>query len=412
MLISIKKVKKILLKAFLILQLTISLIFLMQYITMSAKQKELESITKNILKTENIFSLKITPGPAREKTIDTNSINNLYNDLYNDNTLMTSTFDISDVVISEESKKIECNYDNYLKQNFNPKDFNYSNSYNSVLYVDENYSKVFGFKVSEGVQLEFGNINFENDIIPVLAGQSYKQAYKINDLIKTDNKILKIVGFLEKGQCFISDSQSLFFRNIFLDNYLVIPRRFEDEKNLNMKIQYFGECIIKYSETSQKDEIQARAEGYLEGNNIEGRVMAYSETKWEYLDALGIPKPYEMLVYVTITICSILGISIMLILNILYKKNEIGIKLAVGYSKLRIFYSLLIESGIIIIISYLITLLYYKTFDIKIKYLIEVGFQNSTILLYICLALLIITNIVPARFLMKATPKDLIGGLR
>ncbi|WP_291649829.1 ABC transporter permease [Clostridium sp.] len=395
-----KVANKVLLKLFLLFQLTISLIFLMQYISMTFKQHELESKTNNILGTKNIINIQIMPEPLRKKTIDEESISNFYNALYTDNDIKISSFNTGEINISNDSEKISSDSINSYN----------SDLYNPVLFVDENYSSIYNFKISEGTILDFNDI--DKNIIPVLVGSYYKENYKLNDLIKSDDKNYKIVGFLEPEQYIIGDYQTLFLNHLFLDNYIIIPKVFEDYDELVFRTQYISNCFIKYSNSSDTERIKLKIEEYASKYNIECTVSSYYDKKEIYLSSLGIPRPYEMSIYITIIICSILGISIMLILNIVYRKKEIGIKLSIGYSKLKIFYSILRESGIIIIISYIITLIYYKLFTIEEIFQVDVNLKNSITLFIICIVLLAGTNMIPARILMKSEPKDLIGGLR
>lgn len=395
-----KVANKVLLKLFLLFQLTISLIFLMQYISMTFKQHELESKTNNILGTENIINIQIIPEPLRKKTIDEESINNFYNALYGDKDIKISSFNVGEIHISNDSEKVSSDSIN---------EYN-SGLYEHALFVDANYSSIYNFKISEGMNLDIKDI--DKNVIPVLAGNSYKEYYKLNDLIKSDDKSYKIVGFLEPEQYIIGDYQTLFLNHLYLDEYIIVPKDFKDYDMLEFKTQYIDNCLVKYSNSSDTERIKLKIEEYASKYNIECTVSSYYDKKEIYLSSLGIPRPYEMSLYITTIICSILGISIMLILNIVHRKNEIGIKLSIGYSKLKIFYSILRESGMIIIISYIITLIYYKLFTIEEIFQVDVNLKNSITLLIICIILLAGTNMIPARILMKSEPKDLIGGLR
>lgn len=94
--------------------------------------------------------------------------------------------------------------------------FEGSYGYN-VLYADVEYLDLFGIECSEG-QLYSNEYVYEQDIIPVLAGHSYKEIFNLGDII--DGKY-EIVGFIKENAFIINLNWT--DEICYLDSYFVRP---------------------------------------------------------------------------------------------------------------------------------------------------------------------------------------------
>lgn len=409
-----KKVKYIILNLFLLLQLSIVLIFVMEYITMSLKIIDFQNKSKELFKTENVFTISILPNQFRKLKITNEDLDKFYNFIQNDEDLSMGLYDVGSVQLLDDSKNIKFNFESYLSKNFENSYFNNPDGKNPIISIDKSFTNIYDLKIAEGNKFDFNNLNLDTDYIPVLVGQAYKQKYNLNDLIRTDykDKVFKIIGFLDYGQYFITDSSNPFLDYLFLDNAIVIPEDFNNITNTNFKLQYIKNSILKYNDGTKKEELKHRVEQYLNECNIEGEVKEYTELKNQFLYAVGVPKVYEMFLYGAVLSCSIVGIATMIIMQITYRKKEIGIKFAVGYTKAHVICSLIRDAAIIITVAYVIALSYYKIYNVNNLFMINVNLQNSIVLFIICFILFVITTIIPISVLIKTKPKDLIGGMQ
>lgn len=213
----------------------LAVFFILIYIIMSFSISTKEVINQNYSneKDKNLYSLIDTfTNPEkftdfRESKSSLKELADFYNYLNTNNELLfVSSFE-QPIPISNFKGDIsfQKNYGTQLETYGSYKDTESGMNLFDVksIQMNQNTFDFYNLKVASGKDIEWENVTYNSDKIPVVLGSKYENIYQIGDFIKGDfyskKMEFEVIGFLEKNA-------SLFYKNEinhFIDNYLIIP---------------------------------------------------------------------------------------------------------------------------------------------------------------------------------------------
>ncbi|WP_317914116.1 hypothetical protein [Carnobacterium maltaromaticum] len=215
--------------------LMLSVFFSLIYIIISFSFSTKDAINQNYSneKDKNLYSLIDTftdPEKFTEFRESKNSLNelaNFYNYLNTNNkVLLVSSFE-QPIPISDFKGDItfQTNYGTQLETYGSYKDTESDMDLFDVksIQMNKNTFNFYNLRIDSGKGIEWENVNYNSDKIPVILGNKYENIYQLGDVIQGDfyskKMDFEVIGFLEKNS-------SLFYKNEinhFIDNYLIIP---------------------------------------------------------------------------------------------------------------------------------------------------------------------------------------------
>lgn len=207
---SIKEFKhSIFFKLLIVVQITIAIILLYKVIEIknyeNGKLNLIEEITKN--KTIYTFSLKYNSfQDIISDKENTDKFSNLSDSIQKRYDLVTTTCPMTKFQNFDNIDQfIDKGINESAKQGGDLGDYSIMKS----LECTSNFFDIFDLKLCEGDFDEFNNYTekevteLENQVIPIILGDSYKIFFNLNDKIVGKDRTYKVVGFLEKDQFFL-----------------------------------------------------------------------------------------------------------------------------------------------------------------------------------------------------------------
>lgn len=306
------------------------------------------------------------------------------------------------------------NMKNKNKKNYY--DINYSLMYLNRIQSDNVIPLMYMEKDSfKGLKLNIDYKGFQlNDNetnIPVYAGYDYKSFFSIGDIIKGDsgNKY-KIIGFLDKDQFMFSTNSStdaLSYTNN-LNSFLVVPY---DITNITKLPPHYDETSFEfYTMTNnlflyKTEDAKLRIDSILKEKGIDTTYLSTQMKKFTMLNFSYVS--YKLFNVIMILLMCLAGIIGFILSSILSEKREIGIKMALGFSKWRIITEYTLNIFILLSISFILFI---------VSYIMNSEF-NLTLILLIKVLFVAISISIPALILIRYLinnfePSELIGGER
>lgn len=364
----------------------------------------------NSLGSETLYFIENNEDYASKlyKKTDIDDYNNFYNyleDHYNCITMSEDNFFIS---TSENVENFAIPDSPIYKHD--------ENSYFTInsLTVNDNYFKNFKIKLFDGRYFDdndYKSLDDSNEI-PLILGYDYSDIFKLNDTIEfydffnKKNKIGKIVGFLEKGQCYIERPVST--NSIkSLDKTILIPNKPLNSSNISTDIislnnvQLYNKITNSYFLNLSDEDILNIQKESIKQNFFDINISNMDESI-SYFKSLF--KQQEIM-YLSIFIMIILIASISTITNILNsindRKREFGIYFAMGATKRYIIDLVVYEITFLLLLSaFLSTFIikYIKIFEIN-----ELNIKGFILLFLIAIITSILISLIPI-FKIKNTP--------
>lgn len=364
----------------------------------------------NSLGSETLYFIENNEDYASKlyKKTDIDDYNNFYNyleDHYNCITMSEDNFFIS---TSENVENFAIPDSPIYKHD--------ENSYFTInsLTVNDNYFKNFKIKLFDGRYFDdndYKSLDDSNEI-PLILGYDYSDIFKLNDTIEfydffnKKNKIGKIVGFLEKGQCYIERPVST--NSIkSLDKTILIPNKPLNSSNISTDIislnnvQLYNKITNSYFLNLSDEDILNIQKESIKQNFFDINISNMDESI-SYFKSLF--KQQEIM-YLSIFIMIILIASISTITNILNsindRKREFGIYFAMGATKRYIIDLVVYEITFLLLLSaFLSTFIikYIKIFEIN-----ELNIKDFILLFLIAIITSILISLIPI-FKIKNTP--------
>ncbi|MDT8715870.1 FtsX-like permease family protein [Clostridium sp. 19966] len=298
----------------------------------------------------------------------------------------------------------------------------------NLLIIDKDLNNFIKLPVSKGNAFNSKDFDKEqSDMRNVLLGSLYEKYFKIGDIITLQSNKLeqfKISGFIKNNSYFYDQGNRSDLVN--LSNIIVIPINDEEEADPQiLESRISRGLLLQLKDTSNFEAASKKI-------NLKAKDLKLSEENTKLKTILKNSKDYfiksnlsQIVISIFFCVFSSIGLVTSLIVTILNKKREIGIRIAYGASTFNIFNSLLVEITIISLISFIGAIYEYL---IENKVSIQLISKQSAYLyftdpytpldlfsllqlfIYVILVFIFISLIIFIQ-LKKLKPKDLIGGM-
>lgn len=261
----------------------------------------------------------------------------------------------------------------------------------------------FKIDVSDGVSFSQDDFKFNDNFIPVILGNSYKDIYKIGDILPIEYYLTKfnakVIGFAK------SDSKVLLNRNMeeYLDRYMIIPQI--DFDNPTNKTEYEFQKIVYL----------VRSNGYICVNNTAEDIqnmmldiklisektgfdkylfIGYNPHLNQYNNLLSIIKENQNLIKTILSLITIFSIFILILVILLQNKRRhsyFAIHYMQGSTLSQIILQQYLEIFIIFILAYI-------TYFIILNNIFFIGNSKIHIILFL---FIIFLNLILTVFSVK-----------
>lgn len=281
------------------------------------------------------------------------------------------------------------------------------------LQCNSNFFNTFDIKLSQGNINEFINFtklnstDMKDKIIPVILGDSYRVTFKLNDVIKTKYKTLKVKGFLKKNQFYLDKGEYDPTKAKSLDTYMILPSS-SDVQNGNL----INSLLV--SNTSSKQNLSS-VEKYIETlskkYDVKFSVNDPSENIDNFVNILTYDANIKILIVYIVMFFVVIALLTIFTNRINAKRKEFSVHLMHGATYTDIYIRVILENIYLLILS--IPIAFYKLQKSQTQVAFQVikfdlgSFQKSVIVIFI---ILIIVTMVPIYNISKNKINYLIKG--
>ncbi len=230
---------------------------------------------------------------------------------------------------------------------------------------------IFDIKLSQGNLKEFNNFtklkstDLQNKIIPVILGDSYQSIYKLNDIIDTKYKKLKVVGFLQKNQFYLDNGLYDPTSAKSLDTFMIVPSP-ADILNGNLS----ASLLVSYN---NKNESFSSVKNYIEmlskKYDVKFSINDPSENIDDFVSLMTYNANIKILLVYIVMFFVVIALLAIFTNRINAKRKEFSVHLMHGATYMDIYIRIILENIYLLIISILIaSFCIQKTQD-------QIGFQ-------------------------------------
>lgn len=275
-----------------------------------------------------------------------------------------------------------------------------------LLYIDKD--SFSSLKIKKPSIIDTNEIS--PNIIPIYAGNNYKEKFKIGDKIQgNSNMIYEIIGFIEKDQYMFSENSGTEIMSTFnnLNSFFLIPFDLTNITklkipNLNDDEKLFDLCtntLIKFDDNSQYELINNR----LSSKNINTVSLDIQLNRYKFINFSYLK--YTLFNSLIISIISFIGVICYAISLIYSERKNIGIKRALGFKSNKIIIQYTLNISIILITS--IILVFLNKFRNEFFNLTT---NNILIVLFLLIIILVSTMVITIYSIKTYKISDLIKG--
>ena len=208
-----------------------------------------------------------------------------------------------------------------------------------------------------------------DEYLPVYVGYEYKNILSLETVLtlsRTNQKYV-IKGYIQNEK-WLNNDDFISFAPISLDNKFIIPFSELDKKDNITQESTNGKIFIYLGNNeSDKNKYIQEINTYAEENGIKLNITSVNELIDNYKNANQNIINSNIFLAIMVSICAITSIISTISILVLMRKKEYGIKIAFGYTKKKIIFSLITEVITLefcsAFISYLI--IYLKTLNNK-----------------------------------------------
>lgn len=357
---------------------------------------------------DNIYTLKIVNTNDNQAETITN-IKNFVSSL--DEEIYTGAF----YETGEYFNELESNSE-YIRRNQTV----YKNTYrenspeiSEVIYVDAQLFNMIDTNITASM-FEISN----DEYLPVYVGYEYKNILPLETVLtlsRTNQKYI-IKGYIQNEK-WLNNDDFISFAPISLDNKFIIPFSELDKKDNITQESTNGKIFIYLGNNeSDKNKYIQEINTYAEENGIKLNITSVNELIDNYKNANQNIINSNIFLAIMVSICAITSIISTISILVLMRKKEYGIKIAFGYTKKKIIFSLITEVITLefcsAFISYLI--IYLKTLNNKSVfnevYLQTLGSSSIIYMIIMLFLVCLLILILPLIIINHYEPSDLIRG--
>lgn len=277
----------------------------------------------------------------------------------------------------------------------------------SVLYIDE---EILGMCKTFLTKEEIARLSQDSEYVPLYVGSEYAETYPVGTSFTFQEKEYRIVGVLKKNASWIPDSGIVREADAYsLDNKFVTSTRFSQY----LSLYGLNGMYVILGESRDADAVKTVIKKSAENHGIQVTVKNVKE----YINRFKAVKKRSEKDYrkelLVVLLVSLISASAINVVSILFRKREIGILYACGYSRKDIMLSLFVEAIIMMIMS---LILWFMSMILFAKWgLIDVFViaGNSRILFFALLLIMIailfiVTTLYSGMYLISKKPIEML----
>lgn len=357
---------------------------------------------------DNIYTLKIVntkDNQAETITNVKNFVSSLDEEIYTGAFYETGEYFNELESNSEYIRKNQTIYKNTYREN--------SPEISEVIYVDAQLFNMIDTNITASM-FEISN----DEYLPVYVGYEYKNILPLETVLtlsRTDQKYI-IKGYIQNEK-WLNNDDFISFAPISLDNKFIIPFSELDKKDNITQESTNGKIFIYLgnNENNINKYIQ-EINTYAEENGIKLNITSVNELIDNYKNANQNIINSNIFLAIMVSVCAITSIISTISILVLMRKKEYGIKIAFGYTKKKIIFSLITEVITLEFCSALISylMIYLKTLNDKSifneVYLQTLGSSSIIYMIIMLLVVCLLILILPLIIINHYEPSDLIRG--
>ena len=354
---------------------------------------------------DNIYTLKITNIKEDQAEIITdlkNFISKLDKDIYVGAFYETGEYFKELENNSEYVKRNEILYKGTYREN--------SPEISEIVYVDSQLLNMIDTNMTANM-FEIDN----KEYLPVYVGYDYKDVLPLETILtlaRTNQKYI-VKGYIENEK-WLNNDDFISFAPVSLNNKFIIPFS-EQDKQDNITQESTNGKIFIYLKNNSNNYIQ-KINNYAEENGIKLNIILVNDLIDNYKNANQNIVNSNIFLAIMVSVCSITSIISTISILVLMRKKEYGIKIAFGYTKRKIIFSLITEVIILEIFSAVITylIIYFRTLNDKSifneVYLQTLGSSSIIYMFIMLITVCLLILILPLIIINHYEPSDLIRG--
>ena len=357
---------------------------------------------------DNIYTLKIVNSKDNQAETITNIknfISSLDEEIYTGAFYETGEYFNELETDSEYIRKNQTIYKNTYREN--------SPEISEVIYVDAQLFNMLDTNITASM-FEISN----DEYLPVYVGYEYKNILPLETVLtlsRTNQKYV-IKGYIQNEK-WLNKDDFISFAPISLENKFIIPFSELDKKDNITQESTNGKIFIYLGNNeSDKNKYIQEINTYAEENGIKLNITSVNELIDNYKNANQNIINSNIFLAIMVSICAITSIISTISILVLMRKKEYGIKIAFGYTKKKIIFSLITEVITLefcsAFISYLI--IYLKTLNNKSVfnevYLQTLGSSSIIYMIIMLFLVCLLILILPLIIINHYEPSALIRG--
>lgn len=357
---------------------------------------------------DNIYTLKIVNTKDNQAETITNVkkfVSSLDEEIYTGAFYETGEYFNELESNSEYIRKNQTIYKNTYREN--------SPEISEVIYVDAQLFNMIDTNITASM-FEISN----DEYLPVYVGYEYKNILPLETVLtlsRTDQKYI-IKGYIQNEK-WLNNDDFISFAPISLDNKFIIPFSELDKKDNITQESTNGKIFIYLgnNENNINKYIQ-EINTYAEENGIKLNITSVNELIDDYKNANQNIINSNIFLAIMVSVCAITSIISTISILVLMRKKEYGIKIAFGYTKKKIIFSLITEVITLEFCSALISylMIYLKTLNDKSifneVYLQTLGSSSIIYMIIMLFVVCLLILILPLIIINHYEPSDLIRG--
>lgn len=335
-----------------------------------------------------------------------NKFSNFFKQIQKDYTLAT-------VKYGEISLKKFKGIEKFIDKDFQVLDM--GRDYVSVnsLQCSPNFFDIFNISLDEGNVDEFNKFTQINSsqwdglCVPVILGDSYRDNYKIGEIIESENLKCKVAGFMSANQFFLDKGIYHLTRVKNLNTFIILPI----PKNL-LYGNINNTFLILDSQTQDDfNYIKSDLENLAKEHDVKVSVVDQSENINMFIRELNHSTNIKLLIILFIVFFVIIGMVVIFISRISARRKEISIHIIHGATITDICIRIFLEHLYLIIMAVVSSICYLSRINTKIVTDIIpfqiILFLQSTIILSI---LIMLISLIPIYYIKKYKLNYLLKG--
>ena len=288
-----------------------------------------------------------------------------------------------------------------------------------ILKIDKNLFNILDINIIDGRSLNEEDFNLDNDNIPIIFSEEYKDIVNIGDVVTYEGILTqryKVVGFYNKNIKWFPSNDIQFFALEDLGKMgITIPSKKEKEVN------FYGLAINNStyitSDKLNKSEIQNIVDDVNKDYGLNIEILSIKDILNRFKQGIYPFILQKVFFSIFMLVSSCLGLASNMSFTIINRKKEFGIRLANGFRKKDIKLLVISEMLFLSLISTIIAMIFkftelYKNrqFSIAEKIIVpQFSIIDFVVAIVLVVIIIVISSIIPLRNIDKLQPKEMIG---